>query len=359
MTMLRPESSPGQLTTMSTAPSLVPRQAKVTQPDSVDSALSYARKLLHDASPVNDEHPPGTFVGTWLRERAQVRIYLHDPGRIIVDLAIRRKLAGVIPLPQILVAETRYTGAMPPYLITAAVSGTRAHQLLDRGLHQSASTALGRQCARIITRLREVRLNDDGQLAGSHLTTTPWPAERRTLSSWYHHHETRLANIGLGRCEAPQVHAAVMSASHRLASAEPTAPTLVHGLLNARNLIVDPNIGRLRAVLDWDRSAAGDWAQDVGSLLRGVVPVSDGANAAASSWGAFRSGLVEALHTSLYEDGTTVAADGRDDDWLQRARDLDFFPLIASAAVTTQGMRSPSFVEQARHHLLLMSQLSE
>ncbi|MGL5858459.1 MAG: phosphotransferase family protein [Angustibacter sp.] len=314
-------------------------------------ASVHAKRLLHDAAAVDGDPTGMTFCGTWLRERAVVRLYLNDPGQIRIDLAVRRLLNGVVPLPKMLAAEPWASSGTPPYLITAVVPGALASELMDRGLHESAAAALGRQCARIITRLRGITLPDHGSFADADLAAESWPAHRHTLIDWYEHHERELATHGLDRHGAPDLHAGVLIASNRLASADRSAPTLVHGALDGSNLIVDPNIGRLRAVLDWGECFAGDWAHDVGSLLRGVERGTAAGGAAASSWATFRAGMVDSLHASLYEDGTSTAADGRDDDWLSRARDLDLFALIRAAAEGDVGAAASGRGSDARQAL--------
>ena len=84
----------------------------------------------------------------------------------------------------------------------------------------------------------------------------------------------------------------------------PRPASLVHGDLNGKNLIVDPNTGRLRAVLDWEFSHGGEWTEDVGNLLRAADHGAGSGEVGAASWSAFRRGLVDALHTGIYEDGT-------------------------------------------------------
>src|SRR3954465_14619175 len=112
--------------------------------------LSLAAKVLHDPQRANGGHSGETFVGMWFRERAFVRLYLRAPERAVLDLAVMRRVSGQVPLPKILAAEPRGVGDLPPHIVTAAVEGRRADDLLDHGMATPASNALGRQCARLV-----------------------------------------------------------------------------------------------------------------------------------------------------------------------------------------------------------------
>jgi hypothetical protein len=314
------------------------------------SILSLAAAVLHDAQPASGGYSGETFTGTWMNERAYVRMYERDPGRAVIDLAISRRLAGIVPMPRVLAAEPRPTRGLPPHIVTAAVLGQRADVLLDRGLGRPAATALGRQLARLVTLLRAVRFDDAGPFRDADLRVGEWPRELATLTSWYDHLEPGLASAGLGRRSAPRLRPALGAASGRLARATLGGASLVHGDLNGKNLLVDPDTGRLRAVLDWEFAYAGDWTTDVGNLLRSATAGAGGGPGAAS-WTALRTGLVDSLHAGLYEDGTATAADGVDDDWLRRAVDLDLFALLELAARRTEAHAVPPPVAGARQVL--------
>ncbi|MFC6006137.1 phosphotransferase family protein [Angustibacter luteus] len=312
--------------------------------------LSIAAKVLHEPQVATGGFSGETFAGTWFREPAFVRLYLRKPSQAVLDLAVMRRLSGQVPLPKILAAEPRGVGGLPPHIVTREVEGKRADQLLDRGLPLPASNALGRQCARLVTRLREVRAEGHGPWADADLRTSQWPPSQADLIAWYEHLEAGLAAAGLGRRSTPGLRAAVAAAAQRLAMGPPRPASLVHGDLNGKNLIVDPNTGRLRGVLDWEFSHGGEWTEDVGNLLRAADHGAGSGEVGAASWSAFRRGLVDALHTGIYEDGTvsTATLGGLDDDWLQRAADLDVFALLELSARPERGAAAPAPVVVAR-----------
>lgn len=318
--------------------------------------LSLAAKVLHDPQRASGGHSGETFVGMWFRERAYIRLYVADPGRAVMDLAVMRRVSGVVPLPKVLAAEPRGLGGLPPYIVTADVDAQRADLLLDRGLPLPASNALGRQCARLVLRLRTVRLEGHGPLFDADLRVGEWTAAQQSLQAWFWHLEPGLAAAGLGRRSTPGLRPTVLAASQRLAMGDVGPASLVHGDLNGKNLLIDPNTGRLRAVLDWEHAHAGDWASDVGNLLRGADQGVGTGGPGVASWTAFRRGLVDALHAGLYEDGISSTASGQDDDWLRRAADLDLFALLELAARPERGASAPPPVAAAREALRARSQ---
>lgn len=317
--------------------------------------LRLAAKVLHDARAADGGYSSETFVGTYFREKAYLRLYQRDPRRAVIDLAVMRRLHGLVPQPQVLAAEPRGVSGLPPYIVTGEVEGQRADVLLDRGLPLPAANALGRQCARLVSVLRGLRFERPGPWLDADLRVGDWPDHLRTLQAWFEHLEPGLAAGGLGRRSTPGLRPLVRAASQRLASAGERPSSLVHGDLNGKNLVVDPNTGRLRAVLDWEYSHAGDWAEDVGNLLRGADQGAAAGGTGAASWTAFRRGLVDALHAGLHERGTTSTA-GFDDDWLHRAVDLDLFALLELAARPERGASAPAPVALARQLLRARAQ---
>lgn len=319
-------------------------------------ALRLASKVLHDARAADGGYSRETYVGTYFRERAYIRLYQRDPRRAVIDLAVMRRVHGGVPLPTVLAAEPRGVAGLPPYIVTGDVEGQRADRLLDRGLPLPAANALGRQCARLVSVLREIRFDHAGPWVDADLRVGDWPPHLQSLRSWYEHLEAGLAAAGLGRRSTPGLRPLVQAASQRLASTGGRPASLVHGDLNGKNLVIDPNTGRLRAVLDWEHSHAGDWAEDVGNLLRGADEGAASGGAGAASWTAFRRGLVDALHAGLHERGTAPTASGIDDDWLQRACDLDLFALLELAARPERGAAAPAPVALARQMLRARAQ---
>ena len=318
--------------------------------------LRLAAKVLHDARAAEGGFSAEMFVGTYFRERAYLRLYQRDPRRAVIDLAVMRRLHGLVPQPQVLAAEPRGVSGLPPYIVTADVEGQRADVLLDRGLPAARRQRVGApvRAAGVGAARRPLRAARARGWTPTCASATG-PSTCARLQAWFEHLEPGLAAAGLGRRSTPGLRPLVRAASQRLASAGERPASLVHGDLNGKNLVVDPHTGRLRAVLDWEYSHAGDWAEDVGNLLRGADQGAAAGGAGAASWTAFRRGLVDALHAGLHERGTTSTA-GFDDDWLHRAVDLDLFALLELAARPERGASAPAPVALARQLLRARAQ---
>lgn len=302
-------------------------------------ALSLAGRILHDAQPAAGGFSGETFAGLWMRQRAYVRLYLRDPARAEVDLALLRLLNGRIPLPKVLRADTEAptsARSLPAHIVTAAVPGQRADVLLEMGTSAPAARALGRQSARIVGALRQQGFDTAGPLSGRDLRVGQFPAEYAGLTSVARRLTPGLSAAGLDVTDHSPLGIALAAADARLSGAPPQRPCLVHSDLNGKNLIVDPDSGRLRAVLDWEFAHAGNWLADIGNLLRGTGRAPTGSPVAR----AFREGLVDEMHESLLADRRsrwTVPP-----DWVRSAHDHDLFALLELAARPVTDAAAPT-----------------
>jgi aminoglycoside phosphotransferase (APT) family kinase protein len=314
--------------------------------------IELAARLLHDARPASASFSGETFSGLWFRQRAYVRLYVRDPERAAVDVAVMRRLDGHVPLPKVLTSSVHASGGLPPHIITEAVGGQRADVVLRGGLTPPAARALGRQCARVVAALRSQTLEHPGPLADASFTVGEWPRHQRSLRTLATHLRPGL-EVALGADHFTQLRAMLASAVARLA-ARTEECSLVHGDLSGKNLVVDGATGRLRAVLDWELAHAGDWATDLGNLMRGV----DDPDTRASNpegFTAFRQALVEEVHENLHAEGRLSSL--ADQRWLRRGADLDLYRLLELAARPERGRDAPEDVRQARR--LLRSRLAE
>ena len=312
----------------------------------VVDALALAGRVLHNPQPAVRGFSGETFSGLWFREPAYVRLYLRDPARAQVDLALLHLLEGKIPLARVLAAVTEVptsATALPAHVVTAAVPGQRADSLLKGEMFVPAAQALGRQCTRLLAALRQIRFDNTGPLVGRYPTADQWPAEYASLTAFARYLEPGLSRAGLDVAAHSPLMNALSAADTRLAGTQPRQPSLVHGDLNGKNMIVDPNTGRLRAVLDWEHAYAGDWLADLGNLLRGVEAAPRPTQSAAV---AFRDGLVESTHEILTSERTVDSPVPQ--DWLVRARDRDLFALLELAASPLTGAAATAPVVQAR-----------
>jgi aminoglycoside phosphotransferase (APT) family kinase protein len=311
--------------------------------------IELAARVLHDARPASASYSGETFSGMWFRQRAYVRFYIRQPERAAVDVAIMRRLDGHVPLPKVLASSLHASGGLPPHIVTEAVGGQRADVVLRSGLTPPAARALGRQCARIVAVLRAQSLEHPGPLADASFAVGSWPPHLRNLLALLAHLKPGL-EAALGADRLAPLRRMLASADARLSGGgSPDAFSLVHGDLSGKNLIVHGATGRLRAVLDWEFAHSGDWATDLGNLMRGV----DEAAASGSNpegYAAYRQALVDGVHENLAAEGRLSSLG--DQRWLRRAADLDLYHLLELAARPEADADATEPVQQARRLLI-------
>jgi aminoglycoside phosphotransferase (APT) family kinase protein len=311
--------------------------------------IELAARVLHDARPASASYSGETFSGMWFRQRAYVRFYIRQPERAAVDVAIMRRLDGHVPLPKVLASSLHASGGLPPHIVTEAVGGQRADVVLRSGLTPPAARALGRQCARIVAVLRAQSLEHPGPLADASFAVGSWPPHLRNLLALLAHLKPGL-EAALGADRLAPLRRMLASADARLSGGgSPDAFSLVHGDLSGKNLIVHGATGRLRAVLDWEFAHSGDWATDLGNLMRGV----DEAAASGSNpegYAAYRQALVDGVHENLAAEGRLSSLG--DQRWLRRASDLDLYHLLELAARPEADADATEPVQQARRLLI-------
>jgi aminoglycoside phosphotransferase (APT) family kinase protein len=311
--------------------------------------IELAARVLHDARPASASYSGEMFSGMWFRQRAYVRFYIRQPERAAVDVAIMRRLDGHVPLPKVLASSLHASGGLPPHIVTEAVGGQRADVVLRSGLTPPAARALGRQCARIVAVLRAQSLEHPGPLADASFAVGSWPPHLRNLLALLAHLKPGL-EAALGADRLAPLRRMLASADARLSGGgSPDAFSLVHGDLSGKNLIVHGATGRLRAVLDWEFAHSGDWATDLGNLMRGV----DEAAASGSNpegYAAYRQALVDGVHENLAAEGRLSSLG--DQRWLRRAADLDLYHLLELAARPEADADATEPVQQARRLLI-------
>jgi Ser/Thr protein kinase RdoA (MazF antagonist) len=242
-----------------------------------------------------------------------VRVYGRDPARAGVDLALLRRLRGVVPVPAVLDAVL---DRQPPFVLTQWLPGERLERVLDQ-VSAPVGRELGRAVGTVLLSLSTVRFAHPGAFTGPDLTPRAHEVAATTLEQWVTEHLDRPGS-GLARWSADDRSALLAAARgvRPLLDAVAGEATLVHGDLNPKNLLVDPDRAQVTGLLDWEYAWAGCWLADLGNLLRFPPEADD------DTGQAFRAGLLE-----LLRDGGRLRA-----GWLATARALDLFALVELAA---------------------------
>jgi aminoglycoside phosphotransferase (APT) family kinase protein len=193
----------------------------------------------------------------WIVRRPPRGHLLDSAHDVLREYRILSALQGTdVPVPAVVAEFTDPKLAETPVVVMAHVDGLVVdRQEVAEATSPELRRALGPSLARTLAKIHEVdlakvRLAD----LASHA-----PYAARQVKRWSRQWEaSRTRDLpALDRLTALLTR--TMPAQREL--------TLVHGDFHIRNVIVGPETGGLRAVLDWELSTLGDPLADIGSLL--------------------------------------------------------------------------------------------
>lgn len=200
-------------------------------------------------------------------EAVVVRIYgersaARGPLAPETDAAVLRLMRGIVPVPAVL--EVRRGDAdRPGLLVTELLPGERADLVLPR-LDPSGRRRLGVALGGVLDRLVHVPTPYAGLFTGPDLSPGPMPSAYADLPSYVESVAGRLdhwpADLLRGLAELADAAQDILDRVRRTC--------FVHGDLNPKNVLVDPDRLVVTGVLDWEFAHSGSPYTDVGNLLR-------------------------------------------------------------------------------------------
>jgi aminoglycoside phosphotransferase (APT) family kinase protein len=227
-----------------------------------------------------------------------------QPGAPEKEAALHRRLAPMLPVPQLFFAAAGNPITGHAYMLREWVNGERlevvAHQLGPMELKE-----LGYDIGSVLAGIHSVTFPEQGFLDGS-LNVTPFPPEiRGGLADFMHHLLGKCGKERLG----PQLTQALMEFAERTdgyGATWSTAPCLTHADFGGSNILVhaDQHGAHVAAVVDWEFAFSGSPFMDFGNLLRpplGELP-----------------GFEDAVAR-----GYRAAGGALPDDWRQRSLHID------------------------------------
>lgn len=207
-------------------------------------------------------------------ERAVVRLCARDPGRAPVLAGLHRLVSGLLPVPRVLDARLTPPPGMPPFLLFEHLPGVRLDEVLPRA-DDRTRTRLGVAVAEVAVLLAGIPFAAGGTFEGLDLRVRSFPAENGTVAM-----AGSLLAGPFGGTLGPAEHRTLLRVAEEAADlvAAPGRTALVHSDFNPKNLLVDPELGTVTGLVDWEYSHAGSPVTDAGNLLRfGDHPVFDAA----------------------------------------------------------------------------------
>jgi aminoglycoside phosphotransferase (APT) family kinase protein len=214
--------------------------------------------------PLEGGHSGETFLAGAAAEEVVVRVYgarsrSRGPLAPEIDAAVLDLVRGLLPVPEILEVRRGDPDAdLPGLLVTSLLPGERLElHRLDAEGRAAAGAAVGT----LVGRLGHLAQPRAGTFADRTLVPRPPPEHRRDLPSWVEFHAERLDSSVLPGLRAVAEDAQDLVEQDRRVC-------LVHGDLNAGNLLVDPATRAVTGVLDWESAHLGSPYADLGNVLR-------------------------------------------------------------------------------------------
>jgi aminoglycoside phosphotransferase (APT) family kinase protein len=209
-----------------------------------------------------------TFLAQSAGERSVVRVYgersaWRGPAAPEVDAAVLALVRGLVPVPEVLeVRRADLDLGAPGLLITELVAGVRGDLLLPT-LDDGGLAHLGAGLGRVAGMLACMPMPRAGTFVDGTLALGSFGAEA-DLGGLLESRADRLE--GWTAAETAGLRAVARDAQDLLDGVPRRA--LVHGDLNPKNVLLEPDTLAVAAVLDWEFAHAGHPATDLGNLLR-------------------------------------------------------------------------------------------
>ena len=226
---------------------------------------------LASLTPLDGGWSGETFLAEAAGERTVVRIYANPGPRGAaaheVDAALLRLVRGLVPVPEVLeVRRADDAAGLPALLVTAFLPGVRGDLLLPR-LDPAGRATLGARLGDLLADLGGMPQLTAGPFVDGNLTVGSfWPgdAEVDGLPAFVDLLAPRLG--WWTPDELDGLREVAVDAQTRLDTVDRFC--LVHGDLNPKNLLVDPDTLEVTGLLDWEFAHSGHPFTDLGNLLR-------------------------------------------------------------------------------------------
>lgn len=204
-----------------------------------------------------------------------LRIYGRSPHRCQVDAALLRLLEGIIPVPRILECRPA-DGDNPGVLVTERLPGVRLDLVLAEGSPNRLS-AIGHDLGKILAALSGIPQVRFGMFVDADLSISSLEVPD-SLVAWADHCRDS-GHLAGWRDEDYRALVRLLAGADERLAGEPvsgdrppgpglTRVVLAHSDFNPKNLLVDPDSGRITGVLDWEFAHAGSPYTDLGNLTR-------------------------------------------------------------------------------------------
>lgn len=206
-----------------------------------------------------------TFVARTGDQRSVVRIFppdqpVHAPE---VQAAVLSLVHGLLPVPEVLeVRRSDPSIDQPGLLVTTFLPGERGDLVLP-SLDEERVAHVGRQVGRLVGLLGGIPTLEAGLFDDAHLRIEPFVLAE-DLPAWVDQHSWALTDWS----ESERVGLAEVAVESQQILDSESRTCLVHGDLNPKNLLIDPDTLQITGLVDWEFTHAGHPGTDLGNVLR-------------------------------------------------------------------------------------------
>jgi aminoglycoside phosphotransferase (APT) family kinase protein len=217
--------------------------------------------IAASAVPLTGGYGGQTFAVSAAGEDAVLRLYLRDPARATVDVALMRLVRGLLPVSRVLDAKPDGTPDDPPYVLTERLPGVNLETYLPTASEEQRRR-VGEQLGQLLVRLSGMPFLTYGEFVGRELSIDPF--DPGDLRQWF---DDRAEAIALKPDQVESLYA-VLDRADDLAADGADRICLVHSDFNPKNLLVDPETAVVTGLIDWEFAHSGSPYTDLGNLLR-------------------------------------------------------------------------------------------
>ncbi|MFC0625220.1 phosphotransferase family protein [Kribbella deserti] len=228
--------------------------------------------IAASAVPMTGGYGGETYTVSAAGEDAVLRLYLRDPNRVSVDVALMRLVRGILPVPRVLDAKLVGSVEDPPYVLCERLPGVNLETYLPTAA-EDQRRRIGEQLGELLARLSGMPFLRGGMFEGDDLIPREFDLGEGGLVDWYRKHAAAIALDPVRGAKLTVVLAevddqVVLDEVDDQVELPPERFCLVHSDFNPKNLLVDPETAIITGLVDWEFAHSGSPYTDLGNLLR-------------------------------------------------------------------------------------------
>jgi aminoglycoside phosphotransferase (APT) family kinase protein len=217
--------------------------------------------IAANAVPLTGGYGGETYAVSAGGEDAVLRLYVRQPDRATVDVALMELVRGLLPVPRVLDAKPSADDGTPPYVLCERLPGMNLESYLETA-GEDERRVVGEQLGGLLVRLSGMPFLRFGEFVGPDLEIRS--SDGGDLRQWF---EAHAGGMGLTPAQGESL-TAVIDRAGELEDTGVERFCLVHSDFNPKNVLVDPSTAKITGLIDWEFAHSGSPYADLGNLLR-------------------------------------------------------------------------------------------